>query len=125
MWSYVNHQAMNEIFVPLEVETDPRVRADLIDSIEREFANRIIREYERTCFELKKSGVNTGQISEALGISERKVKTFIRLHAERTGEWNPLSRYTTENVIDITHLVQRSRRHEEQPSRDPEEPECG
>jgi hypothetical protein len=124
MWSYVNHQAMSEIFLPLEVETDPAVRANLIESIETEFATRIIREYERTCFELKKNGWNTGQISEALAISERKVKLFIRNHAAHTGQWNPLARRSTDgSVIDITHLVQRSRHLVASPNRDPDEPE--
>ena len=118
MWSYVNHQAMNEIFVPLEVETDPAVRATLIDSIESEFASRILKEYERTCYQLKIKGWSTGQIADELGVSERKVKTFIRLHAERIGEHNPLARREpATNVIDITHLVQRSRHPAASPNR--------
>jgi hypothetical protein len=124
MWSYVNHQAMSEIFLPLEAETDPVVRANILESVETEFATRIIREYERTTFELKQKGWNTGQISEALGISERKVKLFIRSHADNTGQWNPLARRTTHgSVIDITHLVQRSRRPAKSPSHAHDEPE--
>jgi len=109
MWSYVNHQAMNEVFMPLEIEIDANVRAELIKTIETEFATRILKEYERTCFELKKRGWNTGQIAEALNVSERKIKSFIRSHAQRSGEPNPLERYRPEgNVIDITHLVRRA-----------------
>jgi hypothetical protein len=110
MWSYVNHQAMNEIFMPLEAETDPIVRSNLIESIETEFGTRILKEYEKTAFELKKSGWSTGQIAESMGISERKVKKFIALYAERKGELNPLIRHQPDGVvIDITHLIQRSR----------------
>jgi len=123
MWSYVNHQAMNEIFMPLEAETDPQVRATLIESIETEFATRILREYERTSFDLKKKRWTTGQIAEFMGVSERKIKQFIYLHSERSGESNPLRRETPEGkVIDITHLVRRSRHPAGSSTRAPEEP---
>jgi FixJ family two-component response regulator len=107
MYYYVNHQAMGEVFKPIEVETDPRVRVELIRNIETEFANRIISEYERTCHQLKIAGWSTGQIAEAMDISERKVKTFIRWHSETSGEWNPLQRRQLANVVDISHLVAR------------------
>jgi hypothetical protein len=110
MYYYVNHQAMNEVFKPIEVETDPQVRIELIDTIESEFANRITMEYERTCYELKQKNWSTGQIAEALSISERKVKMLIRWYSERTGEWNPLQRRPLVNVIDISHLVAKSGR---------------
>lgn len=107
MYYYVNHQAINETFKPIEVETDPQVRLELINNIERELADRLLAEYERTCFELKKRNWSTGQISEAFSISERKVKMFIRWYAERTNQWNPLHRRKATNVIDISHLVAR------------------
>lgn len=107
MYYYVNHQAINETFKPIEIETDPQVRLELINNIERELADRLLAEYERTCFELKQRNWSTGQISEAFGISERKVKMFIRWYAERTDQWNPLKRRQATNVIDISHLVAR------------------
>lgn len=107
MYYYVNHQAINETFKPIEVETDPQVRLELINNIERELADRLLAEYERTCFELKKRDWSTGQISEAFSISERKVKMFIRWYAERTNQWNPLQRRKATNIIDISHLVAR------------------
>lgn len=110
MYSYVNHQAMRDVFRPLEVETDPAVRGELILSIEVEYANSMIEQYERTCYELKDKGWNTGQIADALSMSERKVKTFISDYAKRTGEWNPLRRRVTGNVIDISHLVRRAKK---------------
>lgn len=122
MWSYVNHHAMSEIFRPLELEPDPAVRATLLENIETEFANRLLNEYERATFDLKKLGWNTGQIAEALSISERKVKTLIRLHAENTGQFNPLAkRGPAENVIDITHLVRRTHHPLATQGRAPEE----
>ena len=108
MYHYVNHQAIREVFVSVEAEQDPQTRAEMLDKIEHEFADLLLAQYERTCWELKHhKRWNTGQIADTLDISERKVKTFIRWYSERTGEWNPLARPKAENVIDISHLVQR------------------
>lgn len=107
MYYYVNHQAINETFKPIEIETDPQVRLELINNIEKELADRLLAEYERTCFELKQRNWSTGQIADGFNISERKVKMFIRWYAERTNQWNPLKRREATNVIDISHLVAR------------------
>lgn len=108
MYSYVNHQAMREVFAPVEAEIDPQVRADLMHNIQGEFADLLIEQVERTCWELKhRKQWNTGQIADTLDISERKVKMFIRWYSERTGEWNPLDRPNAGEVIDISHLVKK------------------
>ncbi len=110
MYHYVNHQAMREVFAPVEVETDPAVRAEVMQKIYDEFADNYLEILEKTCWELKhKRGWNTGQIADTLNISERKAKMFIRWYAERTGEWNPLSRPHPGEVIDISDLVKRNR----------------
>jgi hypothetical protein len=108
MRSYVNQQAMSEVFLPVQTEVDPLDRLTLIQTVENEFANLIIEQYQRTAFELKTKGWSTGQISELFNISERKIKLFIRWHSEHTGEWNPLRRRTAVDVIDISHLVSRA-----------------
>lgn len=107
MKSYVNQQATSEAFFPVQDEDDPLARIELIKRIENEFANLLIEQYQRTAFELKLKHWSTGQISELFGISERKIRLFIRWHSEHTGEWNPLQRRTGANVIDISHLVSR------------------
>lgn len=99
---------MREVFAPVQAEDNPQTRAELLDKIEHEFADLLLEQYERTCWEMKHNlRWNTGQIADTLDISERKVKMFIRWYSERTGEWNPLDRPKAENVIDISHLVQR------------------
>ena len=110
MYHYVNHQAMREVFAPIVAETDPQVRADLMEKIHDEFANFLIEQIERTCWELKQKQWNTGQIADTLGISERKVKMFIRWYSDRTGEWNPLARPKPAEVIDISDLVRKRNR---------------
>ena len=107
MRSYVNQQAMSEVFFPIQDEDDPLVRIELIKRIENEFANLLIEQYQRTAFELKVAQWSTGQISELFNISERKIRLFIKWHSEHTGDWNPLRRRQATNVIDISHLVSR------------------
>jgi hypothetical protein len=107
MSHYVNHQAMREVFAPLEAQDNPQERAAQIEKVEAEFCISILEQYERTSYELKMLGWSTGQIADLLDMSERKVKNFIRCYSERTGSRNPLERHVTENVIDISHLVAR------------------
>lgn len=124
MYHYVNHQAMREVFAPIAAETNPQVRADLMETVQDEFANLLLEQVERTCWELKhREKWNTGQIADTLLISERKVKMFIRWYSERTGEWNPLDRPKAAEVIDISHLVRkRTRPHATPPTHNAEAP---
>lgn len=114
MYYYVNHHAIRDVFAPVEAELDPQIRSEMILNIQDEFADLLVEQIERTCWELKhKRQWNTGQIADTLNISERKVKMFIRWYSERTGEWNPLDRPKPAEVIDISHLV---RKRESQPN---------
>jgi hypothetical protein len=114
MYHYVNHHAIRDVFAPVAAETDPQIRSQMMLSIQDQFADLLIEQVERTCWELKhKRQWNTGQIADTLNISERKVKMFIRWYSERTGEWNPLDRPKPAEVIDISHLV---RKRENQPT---------
>lgn len=124
MYHYVNHQAMSEVFAPATLETDPQVRAEVLVKLHDEFADLLLEQIERTCWELKhKRQWNTGQIADTLNISERRVKMFIRWYSERTGEWNPLSRPKPAEVIDISHLVRKKNHpHSTQPTHDASEP---
>lgn len=108
MYSYVNHDAMRDVFVPVESEHDPLVRADLITTIVNDFAQRLVAQYERTVYDMKTRGMNTGQIADALQLSERKVKALMAAHSEHTGQWNPLRRHKATEFVDISHLVQRA-----------------
>jgi len=128
MYYYVNHQAMREVFAPVAAETDPQLRSEILLNIQDEFAELIIEQIEKTCWELKHLRQwNTGQIADTLNISERKVKMFIRWYSERTGEWNPLDRPKPAEVIDISHLVrkresQQSHQDSTEPTRSADEP---
>lgn len=117
MYSYVNHQAMSELFHSLEIETDPQARAEQLITIHDQFADKFLAQVEKTCWELKRRQWNIGQIADTLNISERKAKMFIRWYSERTGEWNPLDRPKAAEVVDISHLVRkRNRPHAEPPT---------
>lgn len=108
MYHYVNHQSINDLFKPLEVETDPRVKLDLIKGIKSEVIDRLVNQIAATCFELKLIGWSTGQIAEAFDISERKVKSLIRYYADKTNTHNPLSRHRASDIVDISYLVSKS-----------------
>jgi hypothetical protein len=116
MFHYVNHQAITELFAQATAETDPKIRAKLLDTIQVEFIESIVEQMERTAYELKLENWNTGQIADELGTSERKVKTLIGWYAARTGEWNPLVRRQADNVIDISDLVQKKKNGAEKAS---------
>ena len=122
MYSYVNHQAMSEVFAPVEVETNPQARADSLVKIYEDFADHFLDSISKTCWELKhREQWNTGQIAETLKISDRRVKALIRHYVQQTGEWNPLDRPKPAEVIDISHLVRkRNRPHAEPPTRSAE-----
>lgn len=107
MYYYVNHQAINETFVPMEREPDPLVRIDIIKNIQRDLEERLFDQVAKTAYELKVKGWSTGQIAEALDLSERKIKVLIGFHADSIGEHNPLIRHRATNVIDISHLVRK------------------
>lgn len=127
MYYYVNHQAINDLFAPVDMETSPEGRAEVLLNVSDEFTNRLLKEYEQTAWELKhKTKWNTGQIADLLNISERKVKMLIRWYSERTGEWNPLARRRAQNVVDISEFVRqrasgKSRPRSAEPSHDVDE----
>lgn len=125
MYSYVNHQAMSEVFAPVEAELNPQSRANMLEQIQNDFLNHLFDALTKTCWELKhREQWNTGQISETLNISERQVKSFITYYARQTGEWNPLERPRPAEVIDISHLVRRKYRQAvAQPTHDVSEPD--
>lgn len=105
--AYVNHHAMNELFDPLRTEANPEHRMNLIDAMQAEFGEHLMALYEQTAYELKMMNWNTGQISDLLNVSERKVKLLISWYAERSGLRDPLKRTTDAKIVDISHLVQR------------------
>lgn len=108
MYSYVNHQAMSEVFASVEAETNPQARAESLTKIYEDFANHLFDALCKTCWELKhRQQWNTGQIADTLQISERRVKSLIRYYVQQTGEWNPLDRPHPVEVIDISHLVRK------------------
>lgn len=124
MYSYVNHQAMSEVFAPVQVETNPHVRGESLVRIYEDFADHFIEVLSKTCWELKhREQWNTGQIADTLKVSERRVKFLIRHYVQQTGEWNPLDRPKAAEVIDISHLVRRrTRPHAEPPTHNAEAP---
>jgi hypothetical protein len=108
MYHYVNHQSINDLFKPLEVETDPRARLNLIKGIKSEVIDKLVNQIAITCFELKVMGWSTGQIAEAFDISERKVKALIKYHSDKTSSHNPLVRHKASDIVDISYLVTKS-----------------
>ena len=80
---------------------------ELINSLKKEVIDRLVNQIALTCYELKLIDWSTGQIADALGLSERKVKALIRSHAAQTKSHNPLMRYQALNIVDISHLVSK------------------
>lgn len=109
MHTYVNHQAMREVFEPSQIESSPVLRADMLRKIMEEFSSLAVNGYSRTAFELKKQEWSVGQISELLGVSGRKVKRMISDYASDAKELNPLLKHKTLEYIDISHLVAKAK----------------
>lgn len=109
MHTYVNHQAMSEVFAPSQAETNPMLRAVILKKVMGEFSSLVVYGYSRTAFELKKDDWSVGQISELLDLSGRKVKKMISDHASSTGQPNPLVKHKTLNYVDISHIVAKAK----------------
>jgi len=107
MYYYVNHQAINEFFNPLEVETNPSLKLEMINNLQEEVIDRLVNHIAETCYQLKLAQWSTGQICEAFNLSERKVKKLIRYHSDKTKNHNPLSRHKALNFVDISHFVEK------------------
>jgi hypothetical protein len=106
MLTYVNYDAVRDSIKPIEAETDPIARIELSRQVIGQFHELITNQLRRTAFELKKNKAwNTGQIAEAMGISERLVKQMIAKWSDDTGEWNPLRRIGSATYTDISNLV--------------------
>ena len=109
MFTYVNHQAMGDLFRPLEHERLPAQRAKSLQALMSELADHVYRITKQTCYDLKKEGWVTGQIADELGLSERMVKHLIKTHADDTGVRNPLVKHQMQlPTTDISHLVSRA-----------------
>lgn len=109
MRSYVNHQAMSDLFVPMEHEPVTLHRAAYLRRLLDELAEHTLTHTRKVCYDLKAEGWTTGAIADEIGISERMVKRSISAYSKNAGVRNPLQRmggFATE--IDITTLVNRA-----------------
>ena len=108
MYYYVNHQAINDLFAPVEMEKNPLGRAEVLLNVSDEFTNRLLKEYEQTAWELKhKLQWNTGQISDLLNISERKV--VLTKADNKNSIAGKGTRYPAPRLVSL--FVPRARRH--------------
>lgn len=107
MLRYVNHDSIHDMFAFVEAEQNPQSRAAMLNSMQQIFISALAFQYGRTAYELKTAGWNTGQISDLLELSERRIKRLIADYSSETGNWNPLQRRTSSGAIDISHLVLR------------------
>ena len=107
MKTYVNQQAINEIYLPIESETDPQTRVAMITSLQPEFTTRHIEAIAKTCYELKYLRWSSGQIADEFSISERRVKRLITHHAKKVKSQNPLYKFAVIDAMDISDLVQK------------------
>lgn len=115
MRSYVNHQAMRDLFVPLEHEPVALHRATYLKRLLDELAEHTLTGAQEVCYALKTEGWSTGAIADELGVSERMVKRLIGGYSKRNGVRNPLKRMDGfANEIDITTLVNRAVAHHQQ-----------
>lgn len=108
MAGYVNHQAMVEVFVPLEHQKDPTIRATLIHLIQDEYTQRLVEVIERTSYELKEAGWTVPQIADELSLTVAQTRRAITQYARRAGRMSPLRGRDNSNVIDIRSLVRKA-----------------
>ena len=109
MFTYVNQQAMGDLFRPLEHESNPVIKANQMKKLVDELAAHVYKHAAHTCYSLKEKGWSTGAISDEMQISERAVKRLIRFHSEKESLRNPLERMQGFGFeIDISHLVSRA-----------------
>ena len=127
MRAYVNHQAMGDLFRPIEHEPNPIQRAMSLKTLVNELASHVYDLAKATCYDLKASGWSTGQIADEIGLSERAVKRVISEYAEDKGIRNPLKQvYGFPKEIDVSYLVSRAaavRRRSEETSHPTSAPE--
>lgn len=109
MRSYVNHQAMGDLFRPLEHTPEALHRAVYIKNLLDELATHTLTHAQKACYDLKKEGWTTGAIASEMGVSERMVKRLIARYSRTRGVRNPLEKFSGfDNEIDITLLVNRA-----------------
>lgn len=109
MLAYVNHQAMGDLFRPLEHESNPVLRVQQLTSLMDEMAEHLHTHLTKTCYDLKVQGWSTGAISDEVGVSERMVKRLITAHSQEKKVRNPLLAMRGCDVeVDITQLVNRA-----------------
>lgn len=99
---------MVEVFVPLESQRDPAIRAALIHLIQDEYTQRLVEVLERTAFELKEKGWTVPMIADELCISVAQTRRAISQYARRAGRLSPLRTRDMSNVIDIRSLVRKA-----------------
>jgi hypothetical protein len=105
MRGYVNHQAIGESFLPLELEDDPVRRSDLIGKITSEFTTRLADHLGRTAFELCAAGWTLSQTADELGQSVNVTRRLIADHARKTKKVSPLRSQRVTEAVDISRLV--------------------
>lgn len=108
MAGYVNHQAMVEVFSPLEQQRDPTIRATLIHLIQDEYTQRLVEMLERTAFELKENGWTVPQVADELSLTVAQTRRAILQYARRAGRISPLRDKGMAQVIDIRSLVRKA-----------------
>jgi len=103
---YVNRDAIRDAVAPVEAETDPLLRMQMMREVAQDFLDRMTAQVSRTCLELKAvNGWNAGQVADATGLSERMVKRLISSRAMQTGVQNPLRRRDLGPYVDISDMV--------------------
>lgn len=108
MQSYVNHQAMGDLYRPLEHYPNPLTRAAYLKNLLDELAIHTTKHAQKVCYDLKKEGWSIGAIADELGVSGRMAKRLITAYSAQNKVLNPLYKNAGIPVeIDITHLVSR------------------
>lgn len=109
MRSYVNHQAMGDLFRPLEHYSNPLQRATHLKNLLDELGEHATKHAQRLCYDLKKENWSIGAIADELGVSGRMVRRLITGYSAQNNVLNPLYKNAGMPVeIDITHLVGRA-----------------
>jgi hypothetical protein len=103
--AYVKYSDVSDTLAPLvaaiKEDPDPTNRSESIKAFITVASREIEHLLQQTCYDLKKQGVPTDQISIDLGISQRAVIRSIKHFAQTNDLPNPMDRVQIEDWFDI------------------------
>lgn len=98
-------ESISAVIDEIEKERDPLDRSRLLKSFIETTSTLLTSSMQRLCFDLFKAGLQTSEIADQTGLSQRAVKRLIGARATSIGVPNPLIAERIDSSIDIRALV--------------------